>query len=119
MSAAIANHLWQSTIVTLVAGMLALMLRKNGAHVRYWIWFAASVKFLIPLSLLVSLGTELKWRSSLPVSASPSIVLVAAEIAQPFETSQPSDSVVPASTRSALTQLMSVLVVVWAAGFSI
>jgi bla regulator protein blaR1 len=119
MSAAIANHLWQSSVVTLVAAVLALMLRRNGAHVRYWIWFAASLKFLVPLSLLITLGSELKWRTPLPLSASPSIVLVAAEMAQPFATSQPPDIAVSASTGSALTQLSTALAVAWAAGCSI
>jgi bla regulator protein BlaR1 len=53
---ALANHLWQSTIVVAVAGLLVLMMRRYGAHVRYWIWFAASVKFLMPFSLLIALG---------------------------------------------------------------
>jgi len=44
----LANHLWQSTVFAAVAGLLALALRNNRAQVRYWLWLAASVKFLIP-----------------------------------------------------------------------
>src|SRR5258708_39805760 len=51
-----ANHLWQSTLFAGVAGLLTLFLRKNRAHVRYWLWFLASVKFLLPFSLLVAVG---------------------------------------------------------------
>jgi bla regulator protein BlaR1 len=50
------NHLWQSTAFSAIAALFALGMRKNYARARYWIWFAASVKFLIPFSLLVSLG---------------------------------------------------------------
>jgi TonB family protein len=34
-------------------------LRNNGAHVRYWLWWAASVKFLVPFAWLTALGTAL------------------------------------------------------------
>jgi bla regulator protein BlaR1 len=50
-------HLWQSTLFAAGAWLAALWLRANRAHVRYWVWFMASVKFLIPFSLLVGLGT--------------------------------------------------------------
>jgi beta-lactamase regulating signal transducer with metallopeptidase domain len=33
-----------------------MALRRNSARLRYWLWLAASVKFLIPVSLLVSMG---------------------------------------------------------------
>ena len=50
------NHLWQSTVFVGFAALLTLALRKNHARARYWLWLAASLKFLIPFSLLVSLG---------------------------------------------------------------
>ena len=37
-----------------------LLLRKEGANVRYWIWFAASVKFLMPFSLLATIGSDVQ-----------------------------------------------------------
>ena len=52
----IANHLWQSTLFAILAWMLTLTLKKNRAAARYWIWLAASIKFLVPLSVLVALG---------------------------------------------------------------
>jgi len=51
------THLWQTTLFVAAAWLLALALRKNQAHVRYWVWFAVSAKFLVPFSLLVGLGT--------------------------------------------------------------
>ena len=55
----IVDHLWQSTLFVIAAGLLTLALRDNAAGVRYWVWFAASLKFLIPFSLLARAGERL------------------------------------------------------------
>ena len=55
------NHLWQSTLFAVVAGLLTFVLRKNRARTRYWLWLSASVKFLFPFSLLVGIGSDLAW----------------------------------------------------------
>src|SRR5262245_55029154 len=65
MLSSITNHLWQSTAFAALAALLALALRGNRAQVRYWLWLAASVKFLVPFSLLVEAGN----RIAPPVSA--------------------------------------------------
>jgi bla regulator protein blaR1 len=57
--AAVANHLWQSTVFALGAATLALILRGVPARIRYWLWLAASLKFLLPFSLLLFLGGSL------------------------------------------------------------
>jgi bla regulator protein blaR1 len=57
----IGNHLWQSTIFAVAAGLLSLELRKQRARVRYWVWLAASVKFLVPFSWLAAVGSHLAW----------------------------------------------------------
>src|SRR5215831_14781432 len=59
-----ANHLWQSTVFACVAALLTFALRKNRAQVRYWLWLAASIKFLIPFSLLVNAGSRIDWRTA-------------------------------------------------------
>ena len=61
LAPALGNHLWQSTLFASIAGLLTLALRKNHARVRYWLWLAASLKFLIPFSLLVGIGSHLAW----------------------------------------------------------
>ena len=55
----IVNHLWQSTLIAFGVTALAATLRDHGAHVRYWLWWAASVKFLVPFFLLSMLGAAL------------------------------------------------------------
>ncbi|RRA49589.1 TIGR03435 family protein [Acidipila sp. EB88] len=83
-SAQVVNHVWQSTLVVLVAWGLALRLRKNRAGTRYWIWMAASLKFLLPFSVLAALG---RW--VLPASAAamphPSWSNVIVKVEQPAE----------------------------------
>jgi bla regulator protein BlaR1 len=54
----ITNHIWQSTIFAFAVGLLTLAFRKNRAEVRYWLWLSASLKFLVPFSLLIALGTH-------------------------------------------------------------
>jgi beta-lactamase regulating signal transducer with metallopeptidase domain len=60
VSAALLDHIWQSTLFAGCAWLVALLLRGNGAHLRYVVWLAASVKFLVPLSLLAMLGEQLR-----------------------------------------------------------
>ncbi len=57
----LAIHLLQSTLFAAVAGLLVLSLKKNYAPARHWLWFAASVKFLIPFSVLTGIGAHLGW----------------------------------------------------------
>jgi len=79
----IINHLWQSTLVVLLALLLSWVLRRNQARARYWVWMAASMKLLVPFSLLVAIGERLR-----PAAASPAESLQFASaivnMAQPF-----------------------------------
>jgi beta-lactamase regulating signal transducer with metallopeptidase domain len=86
MFAAILDHLWQSTLFALAAGLLALVFRRAGAAVRYGLWFAASAKFLVPFAALAAIGRLLAPMGPPPAVAAADRVLVA-QVAQPF--SQP------------------------------
>jgi bla regulator protein blaR1 len=55
------NHLWQSTLFGFAVALLAFALKKNHARIRYWLWLAASMKFLVPFSLLMIFGSHLTW----------------------------------------------------------
>lgn len=57
---AVANHLWQSTAFAAAAWGLTHLLRHQQARVRYIVWMSASLKFLVPFALLVSLGSEMR-----------------------------------------------------------
>jgi uncharacterized protein (TIGR03435 family) len=59
MLGAIGDHLWQSTLVAAGAALLTLALRNNRAQIRYAIWLAASLKFLVPFAALIAIGRRL------------------------------------------------------------
>src|SRR5271156_3031922 len=81
----IINHLWQSSCFALLAGLLALVLRRNSPKVRYWVWLSASLKFLIPFAMLVSLGGVVPRPTKHLVSvAAPVFPNALVQIAQPF-----------------------------------
>jgi uncharacterized protein (TIGR03435 family) len=56
LSAALIQHLWQSTLICAALWILSLMLRRNAARIRFRLWVLASVKFLLPFSLLIAVG---------------------------------------------------------------
>lgn len=89
MMAAVLNHLWQSTLCLFAVAALTLLLRRNGAHSRFWLWFAASAKFLVPFALLLTLGQQLAPHEALPDRAGPVTVipeaLNAQRLAVPFK----------------------------------
>ena len=116
---ALGNHLWQSTVFAAAAGLLTLILRKNHARARYWLWLAASVKFLIPFSLLVNLGNLLSWsRGSAGIKAP--LYFVIEEVSQPFQQSA-SPAISPSSSAmvspNPLHWLPAVFLTVWFCGF--
>jgi beta-lactamase regulating signal transducer with metallopeptidase domain len=59
MIAGLLDHLWQSTLLAGAAALLTLTLTRNSAGLRFWLWFAASVKFLLPFAALAALGEYL------------------------------------------------------------
>ena len=79
----LANHLWQSTLLAAAAGLLTIAFRKNRALVRYWLWLAASMKFLLPFSLLVSIGSRIHLRPA-PGAAPLQFPALMDQISQPF-----------------------------------
>jgi bla regulator protein blaR1 len=115
---AMGNHLWQSTLFAITAGLLTLALRKNRARARYWLWLAASVKFLVPFSLLVVMGSHLPWSRG---SAGPKsgLSFVMKEVSQLFM--QPMTPIVsqatPSTAHASLVHLVAVLLAVWLCGF--
>ena len=80
-----ANHLWQSTLFVALASLLTLALRKDRAQARHWLWFVASVKFLVPFSILVDLGSHLGWHTAPgPIAMiQPAIPTLIEQVSQP------------------------------------
>jgi uncharacterized protein (TIGR03435 family) len=102
-TAGILNHLWQSTIFAAAAWLLALALRKNHARVRYRLWMLASVKFLVPFSLLIAAGGYLRSMIARPISR-PDLSAAMEQIAQPFPQTQVTALVAPSFAAPAVAE---------------
>lgn len=112
---ALENHLWQSTGVAAVAWLLAFTLRKTQARTRYWIWFAASIKFLLPFSLLFAIGSYLRPVHLVVVAPAPVSVTVR-QVAQPFSNYAPV-SVFAAPVDAHDSNIPLALTLIWVLGF--
>jgi len=116
------NHLWQSTLFAAVVALLALALRKYQARARYWLWLTASVKFLIPFSLLIAAGSHLK-RPTHPTESRTSMYFAVDEMSQPFTdvtafyTPTTPMPVQPTPSHPWIASLPAVLAVMWLCGF--
>jgi bla regulator protein BlaR1 len=107
----VANHLWQSTLFAAAAGLLSLALRKQRAQVRYALWLAASLKFLLPFALLVSIGSQFHWRTAVSATQSP-FPIAMEQISQPFAHSATFPGVMPAASL-----MPKIMLGVWIFGF--
>jgi bla regulator protein blaR1 len=108
---AMANHLWQSTLFAILVAVSSLALRKNQARVRHDLWLAASLKFLVPFSLLMSLGSRVA-RMHSSTDSQTVFYFVLQTVSQPFD--QASRGLLAASL---LRWLPGVVAILWLAGF--
>jgi bla regulator protein blaR1 len=81
---ALGNHLWQTTLFGGCAGIVALLLRGAPARIRSWVWLAASFKFLVPFSLLLSVGSLLGTVRSVSTAVQPRAYYSVDAVSQPF-----------------------------------
>ncbi len=111
----ITNHVWQTTVFAAAAGLMTLAFRKNRAQVRYWLWLSASLKFLLPFSVLITLGSSFGWA---PVpqkfAAAPAVTLTVLQVSQPFRDTL--SFATPA--RDARNWVAIAIFSVWACGFA-
>jgi bla regulator protein BlaR1 len=119
MAPALGNHLWQSTLFAVAAGLLTRVLRKHQARARYWLWLAASVKFLIPFSLLVGMGSRLAW-SHASAGTNAGLYFAMNEVSQPFTQSTMS-MISPAGPSAVSPNLLhlvpALFIAAWFCGF--
>ena len=111
-------HIWQSTLFAGAAALLTLLLRRNRARTRYWVWFIGLVKFLVPFGILVSLGSHLtmpQWTPKAPALAramtQPAISFVMGDVAQLAFTPA------PAARGNTTDTVPAILLGIWACGF--
>jgi bla regulator protein BlaR1 len=112
MSGSLLDHLWQSTLFGAAVWSVTLLLRNNSASFRHWLWLLASLKFLVPFSLLYALGAAAVLFVS-PGSAPAGVdhALVALRLLV-----SPATVTVTASASTAQPLLESVLIAVWLPG---
>ena len=95
-AAALLRHLWQSTVFTAGVWLLTLALRRNAARLRYRLWMTASLKFLLPFSLLIAAGARLSSPGHFD-HAQTKIVTLVEGVAQPLLEAWPADATTPVS----------------------
>jgi uncharacterized protein (TIGR03435 family) len=84
IGSAFANHLWQSTAFAAIVGLLTMLLRKHQARIRFSLWLAASIKFLLPFSLLIALGGLLPKPQHIVTSSQTGLYTAIDVAGQPF-----------------------------------
>jgi len=108
--AALLDHLWQSTLFAAAIAVLAVAMRRQAARLRFALWLAASLKFLLPFSALVLLGRWLLPAAIIPGAKSGAMLASLKPAMLPFSAG-PVLGVAPPTLM--ITQLLLVL---WAAG---
>ena len=109
----IANHLWQSTLFALLAATLTVALRTNHAKIRFGLWLTASVKFLLPFSLLIGLGSHIASQRPSDAGRTPFYLMID-RVSQPFS-ALPQRADLGSRSLSLLPEMLDV---VWLAGMA-
>jgi uncharacterized protein (TIGR03435 family) len=121
VGALLLNHLWQTTLFAVAIFLLTCVFRRDRANVRYALWFAASVKFLVPFAVLRWVGLQLPvtpWTGRAPV-----LPLATEVLAAPFSrlefTAFPQPLEAAAVATSLAPHVWWLLLLLWAAGTSV
>jgi len=113
MMSELVNHLWQSTAFAILVAFLTLAFRRNRAQVRYWIWFGASVKFLVPFSLLLSLGGYFGRAHVAKTIPTPAVTYAVVQVVEPFSV----ETLPTPSPQANIDWIPFVLLALWVCGF--
>jgi uncharacterized protein (TIGR03435 family) len=111
------SHLWQSTFFAVAAGLLTLAFRKNRAQIRYWLWFSASLKFLLPFALLIGVGSALETLLP-PVPQNAPATPVIAWTTEQFGHSLIPDPVPTAAPAAPTDWIPFAVLAIWLSGFA-
>src|SRR6185295_1689002 len=96
--------------------VLSLAFRNNHARTRYALWLTASLKFLVPFSLLVSIGDLAQLRTApVPRQTAEYFTKAVESVSQPFApTVVAHQSAVP----SLVSYFPALLLAIWSVGFA-
>ncbi len=113
---ALGDHLWQSTLGVAIAAFFVWLAGPGRPSLRHALWLAASVKFLIPSSLLVAVGEA--WAPMLmpvPIPVLPTATFQI--VGEPFTIWAEARAGMPDDHSLALRSLLPIAaVVIWATG---
>jgi len=112
MIAALVNHLWQSTLFCGGAWLITLALRPNSAALRHWIWLLASIKFLVPFSLLFFVGSYIGLPATRIADTPPLMLGDALQSVSPLV----SPGALRATGSGASSAVLTVLFAIWCGG---
>ncbi len=111
----VADHLWQSTLVLAGIAVLVRALSGQRAAVRHALWCAASIKFLVPFSLLVA-GGRLLASGAPPVALPVDFADYADVIGQPFAATVPAAEVFMRESLGVSSLIPSWICAIWMLG---
>ena len=118
MTALFLNHLWQSTLFAGVIAVLTVACRHNRARLRYGLWFAASVKFLVPFAALAAVGSLVEWQQAPAAFRSVVSSPAAREFNAPFA-EMPLDLTTIVAAPAQFQWVAPMLFGVWLCGFAV
>jgi beta-lactamase regulating signal transducer with metallopeptidase domain len=114
---AIANHVWQSTLLAAAVGLLVVVCRRFGPRARYGLWLAASAKFLFPFAIVSTAGRWFGQRADVPIARPFSFAFE--QVNEPFS-SELLSSIAPSRAVTHPVDWMSIavwgLLAIWAVG---
>jgi uncharacterized protein (TIGR03435 family) len=109
------DHLWQTTAFAAAVALFGLAFRSTSARARFWLWMAASLKFLAPFGALVWAGRHLGWSAATPATLPWSFAID--EISRPF--AQPRVIIAAGAPTLAGASMERWLACIWAAGAAV
>ncbi len=109
-------HLWQSTLFVAAIAVLAFLMRRGAARTRHALWLLASIKFIVPFSILTLAGTALgAWTLPL-VDAQGSAAARWLERSRPFWTLDVTSSPAASWLNGSASIVPSLLWAIWLGG---
>jgi uncharacterized protein (TIGR03435 family) len=118
----VSNHLWQSTLFAAAVALAVVTLRRKHAGIRYALWWAASIKFVVPFAAFGAIGAAIGSRAAVHVPPpAPSFLTDIASTPFVVETaSRVATTAASSTTVSAATiGWPALLVALWAVGCAV
>jgi hypothetical protein len=111
VSSLLVDHLWQSILCLLLAALCVLLMQRNGALVRLWVWRLAAFKFVVPFAFVAKVGGAIGLPGRWPDEGAPPALLEAISRSLPFTSPARAVSLEGFDAAAALAVLVAMTVV--------